>query len=40
MKKEEPSETNSHDDDASSGSGADIKEISNLNPSTTTTQKT
>ena len=29
QKKEEPSDTHSQDDDASSGSGADIKEISN-----------
>lgn len=28
IKKEEPSETHSQDDDASSGSGADMKEIS------------
>jgi hypothetical protein len=28
VKREEPSETHSHDDDASSGSGGDLKEIS------------
>ena len=32
-KQEEPSETHSHDDDASSGSGAEMKEFSNA-PST------
>merc|ERR1712086_1084482 len=30
IKKEEPSETHSHDDDASSGSGADLKELSSI----------
>jgi len=38
VKKEEPSETHSHDDDASSGSGAEPKEIT-TNITTTQTSK-
>ena len=39
IKKEEPSETHSADDDASSGSGADMKEITSSQPSTTASSR-
>jgi hypothetical protein len=40
VKKEEPSETHSHDDDASSGSGGEMKEINSNQPTTVTAKPT
>ncbi len=40
VKKEEPSETHSHDDDASSGSGGEMKEINSNQPTAVTAKPT